>query len=390
MTKFLSASLVCLLVFGGCTGKSSEGISSIPEEITLEERMAPLMLEKEKEFQFNLISKEGPSLIRVDDKDHLYVSVLQNEDGDCEIFKYGSSDFKLKARCVIRRGQGPQEALNPRDMGGDASTIIIYDAMGLKYIQYNSNFDYINEYRVKNIGDYGNSGGIYVPKNRMVVDYFMLTMGIDPVGGHCLFARDFYNSRDTKLFEIKAPLARKIAGKLVFTISKPLHFTFLNEHYYILDKKDYRIIKMNIEGQIVKDIKIKCKPIAAPESSRKKWLAMTIKNNRDKRLLSHVDYAEYVYTALWIVPFAEGALVGRCKDHSPDNKGPVMADYYDEDLNYHGQVELPYFESWNNPASGNAAAVTLLHYIDRKLYFVDIRDNDEYWITLWNVKSKTM
>jgi hypothetical protein len=65
-----------------------------------------------------------------------------------------------------------------------------------------------------------------------------------------------------------------------------------------------------------------------------------------------------------------------------------MADYFDEDLNYHGQVELPYFESWNNPAIGNTVVVTLLHCIDRKFYFIDIRDDDKYWIILWRVKSR--
>jgi hypothetical protein len=386
MTKFLFViGFPVLLLFWGCTGQSTDGSSSIPVEVSLDDRIAPLILEKIKELPFNLISKEGPSLIRVNDKNHFYVSVLQNAEKNCEILKYSSDEFQVKARSVIRRGQGPAEALNPRILGGDTDTIVIYDVMAKKYLQYNANFNYIGEYRVKDIGMYNYSGGVYLPRHRLVVDAFKKKPGIDRENLHSLFARDFYNSRDTKLFEIRAPWAIGSREKLKFVISKPLHFCFLQEHYYILNKRNYRIIKMNLEGRIVKDLKIKFKPIAVPKSLREKWL---IAPGLKARVAKRVDFEKFVYSAVWIVPFGEGFLVGRCTDHDPCNKGPVIADYFDKDLNFKGKLNLPYFSGWNNPSYGGSTAASQLYYIDSKMYLIDERGDNEYWITQWNVKTE--
>ena len=138
-------------------------------EIELEDKIYPLYLKKEKEYKFNVVSKVSPIIANIDAKNELFVYFLINENRDCEILKM-TTDFVIINRYIIKYGLGPGEATNPRIYGGDNQSVIVYDAPRIKFIKYDSDFNLIDEYRLKYLGTFLYSGYRYVPKYQFVLD----------------------------------------------------------------------------------------------------------------------------------------------------------------------------------------------------------------------------
>lgn len=332
-------------------------------------------MKKEKEYHFNIISKEGPMISRVNFKDNLYIYFLINQDKNCEVLRL-TTDFQPRGRYIIRRGQGPGEALNPRIYGGNEQSIIVYDAPGFKYIRFDPEFALLDEYRLKkDMGVFLYSGARYVPEHNCVVDGFcqFLSYYDSLIRIYVMQFTDSKKIEDQKLFETKNVEQRKNTD--IALIGDPVHFGWFFDHIYILDKRDYRIIKMDIRGKIVKDIKIHFKSRTFSKEIRKKWINQFYIN--DKFARENFDFIEKLWSACWILQIGSGIAVGRCENYDPDEKGPVPADYFDSDLNYLGRITIPYFYYWNNPGLGQSILDITFYSKDGKLYFITNREEEE-------------
>jgi hypothetical protein len=373
------------MVLSAACGGPKDNSSS--EEIKLQKNTCPLVLEKEKEYRFDVITKEGPLIGKVDDKDNLYAYFLQNQDNVCEVLKL-STDLELKKKYYIRRAAGPGEAQNPRIYGGDAHSIIVWDAPAFKYIKFDADFKLIDEYRLtKNFGTFLYSGARYIPEQNLVVDGFEknITYYKSVIR---LFKIKFPTGRskivkDTRLFETNGKTHRKDNDKMISL--QPINFGWFFGHLYILDKRTYRLIKMDIDGNILRDIKILFKPKSFPESLRREWNYKYYPNDEYGR--RRFDFPETLITACWLIRVGSGIAVGRCQNYDPDKRDFIPADYFDKDLNYQGKIKLPYFYWWNHPFMGQSHAEIKFYSKDGKLYFLETRDDDEYWIVRCNIKA---
>jgi hypothetical protein len=165
-------------------------------------------------------------------------------------------------------------------------------------------------------------------------------------------------------------------------VARPVHFGYFFDHIYILEKKDYRIIKMDIAGKVLIEKKILFKSKSFPQSLRKDWIE---KFYRDPKWTKQFDYPAELWPACWIMDVGEGIAVGRCENYDPEDKGPITADYFDPNLNYLGKIKLPYFYTWNHPSSGKASLNRCFFCKDNKLYSLEARD-EENWIIRWRIE----
>jgi hypothetical protein len=376
--------LILLMVFSAACNKMNNKTNT--EEMELPEIEFPLVLKKEKEYRFDVITREGPFFGKVDDKDNLYAYFLQNQDGNCEVLKL-STDLELKKTFIIRRGQGPGEAINPRIYGGDEHFIIVWDAPARKYIKFDSDFKLLDEYRLsKYMGTFLYSGEHYVKEHNFVLEGF---------NKHVTYYDKFINIfkmkfpddeskivRDIKLFSIPYQQYRKDNDKM--TMGVPLNFGWYFDHIYILNKRDYRILKMDAAGNVVLDKKVKFETVTFSEAERKKWIYKNYgPGSRGRR---RFDFPEILWPACWMIHVGDGIAVGRCENYDPDRVEFVSADYFDPDLNYRGRIKLPYFRWWNRTDIAPTHADINFYSKGGKLYFLETRDDDDYWLVRYNIE----
>lgn len=379
---------VVLLILS--TACSTTRAGSVSEEVDLAEKHFPLALVKEKEYRFDIVSRGGPILAKVDDRDHVYAYFLENLNGNCEVIKM-STDLEVKNRFEIRSGVGPGEAQNPRIYGGNEQSIIVYDPPHEKFIRYDADFKLVDEFRIgKDMGTFLYSGGRYDSRRNFVLDGFSQNMDY-----YDIFIRIFKfelpgpaggTVKNNLLFETSHRLRRKSNRKLM--LGRAVNFGYYFDHIYVMDKRVYRLMKMDTRGHILVDKKIRFESRNFSASLRKKWIKDYYYNYDIG--LRRFDFQDDLWTASWMIRLGDGIAVCRVRTYDPAAKGPVTADYFDGDLNYRGQVTLPYFYFWNHPDTGQSVADARFHSRDGKLYFVEHRGDDVYWIVRYGIEYETI
>ncbi|MCP5045975.1 MAG: hypothetical protein GY940_02315 [bacterium] len=375
----ISIMLLLLILSINCSGGST---SIETQEIELHNKIFPLTLTKEKEYRFDVVSKNSPMISKVDDGEHLYLLYLGSQNKNSEVFKI-TTDFEIKGRYLIKYGIGPGEAQNPRLYGGDKRSIIIYDAPGAKFIEFDANFNLIGQYKLNHIGTFLYSGAWYVPGKRMILDGFYQAQSSFK-GFTRIYLRKLMGGRkveDVKIFETPRLKRRQDHQYL---LGEPVHFGYFYDHIYVLDKRNYQLTKMDSDGNPLIRKKVSFKSKEFDKDRRKKWVRQVF---RKERHIRGMDFPEKLWPACWLFPITGGIAVAKCENYDHDVKGPIPADYFDKDLNYLGRITLPYFDSWNDPGHGQRALNMFILYRNSKLYIIEERD-EERWIVRWHVEGQ--
>lgn len=357
----------------------------------LPNKIFPMSIRKEKTIKIDIITKEPPVMADISDPDNIYIYFLQNQDKNCEVIKL-TNDMEIKNRYFIGCGMGPGEALNPRIYGGDERSIIVYDAMSRKFIEFDRNFKLMNEYKsTKNLGEFFYSGGKYIPKLQIVIDGFRYINSMTKESGDTLvfksyrriYSRKFLpdrSIRDHKLFETH--LVEERWDNNLTPVFRDVNFGYYFGHIFILNKMAYRIKKLTIDGKVLKDKQFAFEEKSFSRSEREEWITKAF-GPKGKNQFS---FPEKLYPACWMMPIANGIAVGKCNNYNPDEKTPITADYFDPDLNFLGKITLPYFWAWNHPAQGQCEAYYRFLYKNGKLYSVEIGENlDDFQVVRWGV-----
>jgi hypothetical protein len=142
---------------------------------------------------------------------------------------------------------------------------------------------------------------------------------------------------------------------------------------------------MDLRGNIIKDKKILFKSRSFSRSLRKKWIDKFYAD--DEYCKRRFDFPEELFPASWLMQVGDGIAVCRCENYDPDIKGSVPADYFDRDLNYLGKIELPYLYFWNHPYTGQYHSYINFLSKGGKLYYLETRDDNDYWIVRYNIET---
>ncbi|MCU0288959.1 MAG: hypothetical protein MUF15_21515 [Acidobacteria bacterium] len=376
---------VLSILSNNCKNRDNIKIDKLPEKVF------PLVIEREKAIKIDIITKEPPIIADISDSDHIYIYFLINKDKNCEVFKV-TNNLEIKDRYIINYGSGPGETLNPRIYGGNDRLIIVYDLMTRKFIEFDRNFKSIAEYRsLKSLGTPFYSGEKYLLEQGIIIDGFKYIESMSKESDGTLTMK-FYNRiyarhikpdksiKDIKLFE--TPLLEERWENNIMPVFRDLNFGYYFDYIYILDKMNYRIIKMTIDGKILKEKQFAFEAKTFSKSELEEWVTKFF-GIKEKHEFS---FPKKLFPACWMMPIANGIAVGKCKNYDPDDKGEISADYFDPDLNYLGKITIPYFWSWNNPAHGQNEAYNRFLYKNGKLYSIEIEEDlNDFQIVRWGV-----
>ncbi|MCP4146733.1 MAG: hypothetical protein GY757_03190 [bacterium] len=377
MTRAMSKTMILLLLILSLLWTACN--KNDPVEYQLVETVAreyPLIITEEKSRSIEYVSKESPIFAKIPGiKDYIYIYILVGQDKNCLVRKY-TTDLQLKGEYIIRYGQGPGEMLNPRIYGGDENSIIAFDPMQNKFVRYTTDFKYINEYRERiDRGTFTYSGGTYVPKMNIVIDGYHLFKDFFKGTGRIFVLTISSNGTfpNKKIYETPLISHTNTREKKLF-FAKPFHFAYLFDSIYILEKENYRLIKKDLEGNVLIAKEIAFKSKTFDKKLRTQWIN---KFEKDAFMRTRLELPATLWPASWMMQIGGGIAVGRCQNYDVDEKGPITADYFDPNLNYLGQIKLPNFHLWNNPFHGQVMADSCNYYKDGKLYTLPFNEDTE-------------
>ena len=361
------------------------------QNIELPDKIFPLTINKERELKFDIISRGCPLFSRIDRQNEDAIYLFFDTPEEEKIVKM-NPNMEIKENYSIPEGFGPGEIQNPRIYGGDYKSIMVYDLVGFKYIEYSTNFKYVNEYKTQDYNEFYNCGYNYIPKIRTILDARTTLFRVDRL--HLDFKIQIYSrslnyssitkSRILSEFDYKG---KDENNQHIY--GKPIHFGYFFDHIYILDKREYRLIKMDINGKILRNIKIKFIPVSFSKSEREKWL---FQFDPKEKIRKRAIFPDKLWPAAWLMPIGNGIAIGRCKNYDTTKTEDICADYFDQDLNYLGRITIPYFPLWNHPTYGQQIAENCyLNFPKSKKFFsTETRiergeDDEEYWLIRWKI-----
>lgn len=319
------------------------------QDITPNETPYPVSFVKENQVDLAIISTDSAMIYKIDDSQHIFVGFI-NADKDREIWKLDLS-LQIKDKYIIKKGQGPNEAINPFIFGGDTREIFCYDFAYKRLMFWTPGFTHCNmEKRRLWYGEFAWHSFSYYPRKSLLL---YLKTNPDNDLRKTLLSLTIMNiknkqEKDIILYRQKIKYTERDAnGQLYFWHAKPIHATWFKDHIYILDLQQYLISKYSATGILKKKVRVAFKSRSFSETQLQKWINETTKS---KQRSQYRKYPQGLWPACWLLPLGNGIAVGRRENYEPANPQWIMADYFDLNLQYLGKIKIPlYHKNWNHP-----------------------------------------
>lgn len=347
-------------------------------EVEIKNKTYPLELIKEREVKIDGLGY--PGFVPLYNSDNIMISL---EYKDKELLTF-DSELKLLERNRIKYGEGPNECLLPVVMGVSKEGFLVFDVTRLRYFLYDRELRSRKNISAEQRGwiphgvNFSFTHETILSCYRTIVDSAWTTYDFH------VYLRKLKGTRleNTEIFTFRFKF---FLENNVSIIGNPIHFRMIDDYVYILKKIDYRILKVDLEGNVVKEIRVpNFKKVRFSRRQRGDWLEAT--GSKLKR--SQSIFPEYLWPANFIMELAGGIAVGRMEDYNPVKKDWIEADYFDKNLNFLGKIKLPWFYYWNYP--GHFQSDFSFYSKGDKLYLIERRDTDddeEYWLTRWKIKK---
>lgn len=372
MIRIFLILIVSLIISTGCNE------NHIVNEIEITTTPFPLTLIKDKETKIDGVGY--PSLFSLKNSKNIIVRL---EYKDSEFLTYDDGLNFLK-KGTIKYGEGPNECLLAMPMGADENFIIVVDVITKKYYRYDADLKTRENIGAKRVGWIPHGFNFSYKHNAVLscIMPFAATMGKDHE--YRVFLRRLVDNR-MSYYEIFKTTTLGYLENYTLIVGRPIHFRMINDHVYILKKKEYGILKMDINGSVIKEIRVTgLKKNRFTKRERGDWIeAVGLKYNREEFTLP-----EELWHANGILEIAGGIAVIRIDDYKPVKKEWIDADYFDYDLNFLGKIKLPWFPRWNYP--GQIGSDLFFFSRGNVLYSIDLREtktDEEYWLIRWKVEK---
>ncbi len=372
MTRIIQILAILLIISTAC----KENHTIVDIEIT--DKPYPLKFIKEKETRIDEVGY--PVLCSLKNSKNIMVRLsLRNS----VILTY-SRDLELVKKDTIKYGEGPNECLHPIIMGAGENHIIVSDIINQRFYKYDVDFKTRKRLRAKQVGWIPHGFNFSFKYNTVL----SCVKPFDPSTGiyrdYNVILRKIMDDRVTyrEIFTLRS---LQYLVNYILICGRPIHFRMINDHVYILNKKEYAIIKMDIDGRVIKEIRVT--GLGEKSFSRRErgdWVeAVGLNYKRSK-----FTYPKELWHANGILEIAGGIAVIRINDYKPVKKKWIDADYFDYDLNFLGKIKLPWFPRWNYP--GQIQSDLFFFSKGHILYFIDDReteDDDDFWLTRWRIEK---
>jgi hypothetical protein len=353
-----------------------------PTEIKISDFVYPLSIKKEKVKALDVDYMQLFSW--VEDIDHLLLYSFNKREDAYEFLRL-DSELNESGKFALKRGQGPQEILKPYFVGGTLEEIFIYDGTGRRLVFCDREFKDCKLTRKalhseEFIGGFGYSGDS---------GYFLMAdEDIERSSGNA-FAR-FY-LRNIKNGTGKEPsfhqinykrIERTANGGITVWGGSPHHARLIDNFAFIINLKSYALYKYDLNGRLIKSVKIRFKRKTFSKAQNKKTIAARGESKYMKRTL----YPGELWPACWILQMGKCLAVGRRENYEPNSEKWITADYFDLELNFMGKIRLPAFKNWNHPLSCTRVIDRCVVTRGEKLWICkEDEDTEEVLIEEWSL-----
>lgn len=373
---------VLLLAAGAC--KKENVINTDAEiEITVHDKDYPLHLEQEPlAVKIDAVYQERPVIAKVNSENSL--TVILDQDKKMEIWQY-DLNFKLRKKFLLQKGEGPDEVLYPAYIGGSDDVHFILDAQARKIYSYDAEFKVRRNLTGKHLGYAYQTNPMYfhAEKNLLVLMYY--TSPSREVELHSIYTRKIVGDsmEDNKMYDIKKV---DVDNERFHVRGEPYHYLVAGDYIYILRSDEYRLIKMDLNGNTIKQIVVtNFEKKSFSRARRERW----VKEWAWRGMSPQSDtFPEKLHPACWMLELKDGIAVAVRSDYGPDKKEYIRCDYFDKDLNFLGKVNIPWFWGWNHVNLGHINIDALFFFHNEKLYFLQQRDegaDEDYYLTRWRM-----
>ncbi|MCP4146343.1 MAG: hypothetical protein GY757_01210, partial [bacterium] len=226
---------------------------------------------------------------------------------------------------ILKYGEGPNECFLPIAMGGDEDNLIIYDVPVQRHYIFDGEMKCKKRLKAKGLGMHWPPHGIGFSSkhNRMLMAF----QDMLPNWGAELriYLRELEGDGfdDNEIFKAKF-YTRTPNGNFAI-VGKRYYFDLIDDFVYILDKVEYRIKKIDMEGSTVKEIKVRNFPAKRFTMREREGCNKYGPVSKSIRFI----YPEKLWPASGILKIADGLAVLRMEDYNLDEKEWAEADYFD-------------------------------------------------------------
>jgi hypothetical protein len=308
-----------------------------------------------------------------------------NKGEDAYEFRLLDSELNESGKYVLKRGQGPRELLKPYFVCGTLEEIFIYDGGGQRILRCDKEF---KDCKITRMSIHG--------------DDFWGSFGYSWKSGYCLTCNDEierptgnavnnYFLRDTRHVTGKETpfhketykyMERHAGGGKTFWRGKPHHARLIDNFAFIINLKSYTIYKYDLNGRLIKSVKIHFKGKTFAKENTKKIVAAW--GDYVSSSSAPYQYPQELWPACWILHVGKGLAVGRRENYMPGSEKWITADYFDLELNFLGKIRLPVFKWWNHPSTATWVIDRFVFTRGDKLWIsMDDDDTEEVFLEEW-------
>lgn len=340
-------------------------ISEIKERASIE-------FSKMTSVEFSDISYPLMTLV----KDHIWIYGI-NSDGTANFERINIYDVDFN--CIdskrLHLGEGPGDSggatiLFSNDKKIFAAdhilrrvTILDTDLVYEKIIKTETNFINITFDRGMNFLIFEKKRSDRRTRNYLVSDFYITSF--PRMTKKIFYSSDRYTSfEDSKYVMGQAPI---------------FHYFFKENEVFFIDMMNYAIYKFDINGQILKHVRVSVNLVETPPEKEFEWL-----QEHTRRLTNKKSFklAKVIQPAAWMIPLKKGFIVIRRKSWGLGCEDCAEGDYFDYDLNLLGKTKVPCFRRIYNLK--DVFFPYTIVYRDGFLYCIK-ESEDHYFLEKWNV-----
>ncbi len=171
-------------------------------------------------------------------------------------------------------------------------------------------------------------------------------------------------------------------GKLVLDNTSNFSYFQKDQEIYFLIMKDYRILLINMEGAILRDVLVKVEPVKTQKDKMKEnLLDQGYKPSRSFQFI----FSDTVASTSWMIPLEKGFIVVRRNNYSSACSGMAEGDYFSYNIEYLGKVKIPCYYWMYRISQYMLLCMRCCTFYNGYLYLVNEVD-EKILLEKWEVK----
>ena len=294
-----------------------------------------------------------------------------------KIYEY-DGDLNLRKKHNFRIGQGPGDLNGASNFALCDNRWFVFDKFQLRISEFDRDYKYLRMRKAKR-----NYAFPIIAENckRLICSdsNWIGNNGIQ----YFVYRVDFPEQKMKKLFYLHK-YDQTINGKFIIG-NKSFFYVYYKRKLYLLNKADYTISIIDMNGKLEKSVRVKFKRISTPRDKIKDWVHEYIRHPK-----MPMTFPPYIYPVAGIIPLNKGFIVVRINGYNKnceDINGFAEGDYFNYNLEPMGKVNIPCFSNifvcsnvyWGRYMSS---------YAENNFYLIkeDEEDNKTY-LEKWRVEE---